>query len=151
MQKLNNEIGMQDKGVIQVFRIRSRCNRLWRIQPVLASGFVSVGCISDCHHSTSGAVSWRNVQVGRIQETALIRIASGALADAEGASGASTGRSLSGSGEGSGAPRCAQMARAVAGSGGAEPCLSAAIVRTKSDGQQYDQSSNKYNNSNVLL
>ena len=50
MQKLNNEFGMQDKGVIQVFRICSRCNHLWRITPILASGFVSVGCTSDCHH-----------------------------------------------------------------------------------------------------
>ena len=127
MQKLNNEFGMQDKGVIQVFCIRSRCNHLWRIQGVSARWNVSVGCVSDCYHSTSGAVSWRNVQIGRSRETALIRIALGALADAEGASGASTGRSLSGSGAGSGAPRCAQMVRTVAGSGGAEPCLSAAI------------------------
>jgi hypothetical protein len=50
MQKLNNEIGMQDKGVIRVFRICSRCNHLWRIVRILASGFVSVGRISDCHH-----------------------------------------------------------------------------------------------------
>jgi hypothetical protein len=48
MQKLNNEIGMQDKGVIQVFRIRSRCNHLRRIQGVSARWNVSVGCVSDC-------------------------------------------------------------------------------------------------------
>jgi hypothetical protein len=48
MQKLNNEIGMQDKGVIQVFRICSKYNYLWRITPILASGFASVGCASDC-------------------------------------------------------------------------------------------------------
>jgi hypothetical protein len=48
MQKLNNEIGMQDKGVIQVFRICSRYNHLLRITHILASGFVSVGYASDC-------------------------------------------------------------------------------------------------------
>ena len=48
MQKLNNEIGMQDKGVIQVFRIRSRCKHLWRIQGVSARWNVSLGSVSDC-------------------------------------------------------------------------------------------------------
>jgi hypothetical protein len=48
MQELNNEFGMQDKGVIQVFRICSRGNHLWRIVHILASGFVSVGYASDC-------------------------------------------------------------------------------------------------------
>jgi hypothetical protein len=61
MQKLNNEIGMQDKGVIQVFRICSNYNHFWRITRILASGFVSVGGVSDCWLSTSGAVSWQNV------------------------------------------------------------------------------------------
>ena len=48
MQKLNNEIGMQDKGVIQVFCIRSRCNYLRRIQCILTRWFVSVRCVNDC-------------------------------------------------------------------------------------------------------
>jgi hypothetical protein len=48
MHKLKNGIGMQDKGVVQVFCIRSRCNHLRRIQGVLARWNVSVGCVSDC-------------------------------------------------------------------------------------------------------
>ena len=48
MHKLKNGIGMQDKGVIQVFRIRSRCNHLRRIQGVSARWNVSVGCVSNC-------------------------------------------------------------------------------------------------------
>ena len=48
MHKLKNGIGMQDKGVIQVFCIHSRCNHLWRIQCVSARWNVSVGCVSDC-------------------------------------------------------------------------------------------------------
>ena len=41
---------MQDKGVIQVFRICSNYNHFRRIIRILASGFVCVGCTSDCHH-----------------------------------------------------------------------------------------------------
>jgi hypothetical protein len=50
MYKLNNELGMQDKGVIQVFRICGNYNHFWRITRILASGFVSVGYASGCRH-----------------------------------------------------------------------------------------------------
>jgi hypothetical protein len=76
---------MQDKGVVQVFCIHSKHNHLWRILPISARWFVSVRCVNDCWQSTSGAVSWRNVQIDRIRGTALILIELGEWVVAEGA------------------------------------------------------------------